>query len=65
MVEAMCTKISLALYQFLSFHSIHCVSTKFPTILDGLTVSGELQKGWEAEGLEGGQDGVQKLKRKA
>ena len=28
-------------------------------------MSGELQIGWEAGGLEDGQDGVQKLKRKA
>ena len=28
-----------------------------------MSVSGELQKGWKAGALEGGQDGVQKLKR--
>ena len=72
MVEAMCTKSSHVLHQFLTFQSIHSASSQqlsFPTFYivfkPRLTVSGELQIGWEVGALEGGQDGVQKLKRKA
>ena len=74
MVEAMCTKFSHVLRQFLTFQCIHCVSSQQLSFLPfkivfkpRLTVSGELQIGWEGGGggLEGGQDGVQILKRKA
>ena len=46
------------LIKILENHPI--MTTKFPT---RLTVSGKLQIGWEVGGLEGRQDGVQKLKR--
>ena len=72
MVEAMCTKFSHVLHQFLTFQSIHCASSQqlsfppFKIVLKlRLTVSGELQIGWEVGALEGKQDGVQKLKKRA
>ena len=60
MFEAMCTKFSHVLHQFLTFQSIHCASSRqliFPpfyiVLKPRLTVSGELQIGWEVGDLEG------------
>ena len=53
MVEAMCTKFSYILHKFLTFQSIHCASSQqlsFLPFKPRLTVSGELQKGWEVGG---------------
>ena len=72
MVEAMCTKFSHVLHQFLTLQSIHCASSQqlsfspfYIVFKPRLTVSGELQIGCVEGTVEGGQDGVQKLKRKA
>ena len=70
MVEAMCTKFSHILHQFLIFQHIYCASSQqlsflpFSIVLKPwLAVSGELQKGREAGAWKEGKKLFKTLKK--